>query len=315
MPDSAEVLALLLIHELQHLKLGALMDLTDLHHRDRRGHYHAPWRIDPRPVEALLQGTYAHLGVTDFWRMRRRDGSGSDNAAHVEFAHSHEMTRQAIAGLAGCGELTERGAVVVAAMAQTVRTWEAEGVPVAVAAGVRDISHATTARWRLRNLRPEPGEIADLVADWRARVAPTRTAAPEQSEAPTPTATATAEPAVWAGLVGVLRRTVIAPHRVDPVAAHLDEADRAYLAGAYRAAADGYRRRIERDPVGDEDAWIGLTLALGRLGQAQPAGALWQRPDLVRAVYAELSRRGCPPGSPGVLAAWLDTGQVCGGST
>ena len=33
--------------------------------------FFAPWREDPRPLGALLQGTYAHIAVTDYWRVRR----------------------------------------------------------------------------------------------------------------------------------------------------------------------------------------------------------------------------------------------------
>jgi hypothetical protein len=34
--------------------------------------YYAPWRADPRLASGLLQGTYAFLGVSGFWRCQRK---------------------------------------------------------------------------------------------------------------------------------------------------------------------------------------------------------------------------------------------------
>ncbi|MFC7484659.1 HEXXH motif-containing putative peptide modification protein [Luedemannella flava] len=62
-------MALLLIHEQQHMTLGAVYDLVPLCVTNGEARHDAPWRLDPRPVPALLQGTFAHLGVTDFWRV------------------------------------------------------------------------------------------------------------------------------------------------------------------------------------------------------------------------------------------------------
>jgi uncharacterized protein len=59
---SASALALLIIHEFQHGKLGAVLDMADLHDPHDTRLFEAPWREDPRPLEGLLQGTYAHVG-------------------------------------------------------------------------------------------------------------------------------------------------------------------------------------------------------------------------------------------------------------
>ncbi|WP_345385309.1 aKG-HExxH-type peptide beta-hydroxylase [Nonomuraea salmonea] len=61
-PHDARSAALTLAHEVQHAKLTMLMDLFDLVRPGARGHYYAPWRDDPRPAAALLQGAYAHMG-------------------------------------------------------------------------------------------------------------------------------------------------------------------------------------------------------------------------------------------------------------
>jgi HEXXH motif-containing protein len=70
-PDDAVQLAVTLVHELQHAKLGALMHLFDLYEDDSRTLFYAPWRDDPRPLGGLLQGVYAFFGVTRFWRRQR----------------------------------------------------------------------------------------------------------------------------------------------------------------------------------------------------------------------------------------------------
>ena len=76
LPADATTLALLIMHEFQHVKLGAVLDLYDLYDPADSRLYHAPWRADPRPLEGLLQGTYAHLAVTEFWRTRQQASTG-----------------------------------------------------------------------------------------------------------------------------------------------------------------------------------------------------------------------------------------------
>ncbi|MFE3449824.1 FxsB family cyclophane-forming radical SAM/SPASM peptide maturase [Nonomuraea sp. NPDC059194] len=119
LPPDPETLALLLMHEFQHVKLGGVLDLFDLFDdRDTRLFY-APWRDDPRPLEGLLQGAYAHLAVTDFWR-------GRDPLA---FARWRADTAMAVETLLGAGTLTPLGAAFVAGMRAAVIPWLDEPVP------------------------------------------------------------------------------------------------------------------------------------------------------------------------------------------
>ena len=53
---NADQLAALLVHEVQHLKLGALLDLCDLVDPANPVLLNVDWRADPRPAEATLQG-------------------------------------------------------------------------------------------------------------------------------------------------------------------------------------------------------------------------------------------------------------------
>ncbi|WP_438290356.1 aKG-HExxH-type peptide beta-hydroxylase [Streptomyces sp. HUAS TT7] len=117
LPPDPERLALALVHEFLHVQLGALLDLVPLHRPDSGARFHAPWRPDLRPAGALLQGTYAHLGVTDFWRAE--DGP----YAEEQYAHWCERTLGAAETLLGSDELTSDGREFVTELRRTVVGW------------------------------------------------------------------------------------------------------------------------------------------------------------------------------------------------
>ncbi len=129
-PADGEVLALLLIHEFQHVKLGAVLDLFDLYVVGPGQRFYVLWRDDPRPIEPVIQGTYAHMGVTDYWRVRRHQVGGQARAEAVkQFARWRKATAEAIDTLAGSGTLTSLGQRFVARMRATVEPWLAEDLP------------------------------------------------------------------------------------------------------------------------------------------------------------------------------------------
>ncbi|MDX3541796.1 FxsB family cyclophane-forming radical SAM/SPASM peptide maturase [Streptomyces europaeiscabiei] len=114
LPRSAEDLALLLIHEYQHVKLGAMLDMFDLLDGldDRR--HHVLWRPDPRPLDAIVQGAYAHLAVADVWRIRVRRGAAGVGTALYERSRVEADTWRtavldALDTVAGTGSLTALG--------------------------------------------------------------------------------------------------------------------------------------------------------------------------------------------------------------
>ncbi|MDT0568025.1 FxsB family cyclophane-forming radical SAM/SPASM peptide maturase [Streptomyces sp. DSM 3412] len=117
-PSAPETLALLLVHEFQHVKLGAVLDLVDLHDPTCETLFYAPWRPDPRPLEGLLQGTYAHLAVVDFWRARWRCGGGQE--AEVRFSRWRDQTAEALGTLTDSGALTEAGKRFVAGLREAL---------------------------------------------------------------------------------------------------------------------------------------------------------------------------------------------------
>ena len=75
------ILASVLVHECQHAKLNAVLDLIPLSRPDQ-ARYYAPWREDPRPLGGLLHGAYAYLGVSDFWRVQ------SSRSGHATIGHT-----------------------------------------------------------------------------------------------------------------------------------------------------------------------------------------------------------------------------------
>ena len=131
LPGNAAALALLLIHEFQHVKLGAVLDVFDLHDSSDTGLYYAPWRDDPRPLEGLLQGAYAHVAVADYWRVRRSVLTNEDElvAAAAAFARWRQAVLTVIETVSRSGSLTELGQRFVDRMRLTVVGWLDEPVP------------------------------------------------------------------------------------------------------------------------------------------------------------------------------------------
>jgi HEXXH motif-containing protein len=128
-PADARSLAVTLAHEVQHIKLSAVLDLVTLTAPDDGSRYYAPWREDPRPASGLLQGAYAYLGVTGFWRRQRAAATGADAAADAEFARWRDATALGCGTLLASGQLTRDGERFVATMTATLRPWLDEPVP------------------------------------------------------------------------------------------------------------------------------------------------------------------------------------------
>jgi uncharacterized protein len=148
LPDSPDTLAMLLMHEFQHIKLGALLDLFDLCDRNDTRAFYAPWRDAPRPLEALLQGTYAHIAVTEFWRTRRQAPSSETKTAAARFAIWRAQTSAAADTLAGSGSLTPLGVRFVDGMRATLARWLDEPVPAEAASAARQWAAEHRSTWK-----------------------------------------------------------------------------------------------------------------------------------------------------------------------
>lgn len=115
--ESPVHLAATLVHEMQHSKLNAVLDLVVLHTRDDDVRTYAPWRDDPRPLTGLLHGIYAFTSTVEFWWAHR---TCTPEAAFT-FVHRRMQVEAAIEDLATASDLTESGARLVASAAQRLR--------------------------------------------------------------------------------------------------------------------------------------------------------------------------------------------------
>lgn len=147
-PPDPYICAATLAHEIQHLKLSALLDIVDLTLPDNGRGYYAPWRDDPRPIAGLLQGAYAFLGVTGFWQWQRQLISGDAGlTAHTEFARWRAATARTVETLLASGRLAPAGLDFVRGMARTVDSWKDDSVPADAGSRARREAELHLAKW------------------------------------------------------------------------------------------------------------------------------------------------------------------------
>lgn len=146
-PHEARATAVTLAHEIQHGKLAVLMQALPLVPPDDGQRYRAAWRTDRRPLAALLQGAYAHLGVAAFWRAERTAGDrGARHTAQVEFARWRAAAYDATGDLLASRRLTAAGEFVVQGMRRVLHGFLQEPVPPAALARAAEL----TDEYRLR---------------------------------------------------------------------------------------------------------------------------------------------------------------------
>jgi HEXXH motif-containing protein len=127
-PASAEELAITLVHEFEHSKLCALIDLMPLYRAGGKELHYAPWRRDKRPTSGLIQGVFAFIRVADMWD-RFRAIPGLTATATAQFAEVREQVRVGYESLARSGELTPAGEAFVAGLRPALTRLLAEPLP------------------------------------------------------------------------------------------------------------------------------------------------------------------------------------------
>jgi len=287
LPPEATTMAVSVVHEFQHVKLGGLMHLMALSNGDPPGHY-APWRDDPRPLVGLFQGVYAFLGIAAFWRTRRLALSGAERKT-ADFAYlcARRQTERAVAELSRSEILTRPGRMVAQGMVDRIRDWQADQVPGAVAELADLVTDAHRAGWRIRHSRPTDETVDALVRSWL-------TGTPE-AVVPAEADVELGEDAGWShARLGLARRMVRA---VEPVSSVKDlaaydwartvvQADIDLFRGNRAAARAGFVQAIIADPA-NPDAWTGLGLTLA--SDHRLAGAvLLEHLGLIRSAYLEV---------------------------
>ncbi|HET8660131.1 MAG TPA: HEXXH motif domain-containing protein, partial [Micromonosporaceae bacterium] len=323
-PATALALGLALVHEFQHTKLSALMDLVPLTTgpldgrgggragEEHRRRFYAPWRDDPRPVDGLLHGAYAFLGVTDFWRYERAGpDSAGDRMAGFHFAVARQQVATACRSLAESGELTPAGRRFVAAMAATLGEWLAEPVSGDLTQLAEDANAEHLARWRLRNVVLDENTVGRLAecaaatgAAWPGGQGPPQlvavTVATERLRLDGPRFTGMP---LWrqamlarVGDPAAFRRAVAEPAGWADRWPAATTADLALAASEYAEAARLLRAQVEGGDCSDE-VWAALAVATRRqvppgLTSAGYSGSvllLAERPEMARALYRRLA--------------------------
>jgi HEXXH motif-containing protein len=159
LPPSAEEFAVTLVHEFQHSKLSAMLDLDPMSDPEDRGRYFAPWRTDPRPLGGLLQGVYAFVGVADTWRaLRTVDGIGP--AAEAKFAEARLQVDRGLTSIENSGALTPAGVALAARLRVVTDEMLAEPLPADVMRTAEQALARTRELWLERNGAVDAG-VAD----------------------------------------------------------------------------------------------------------------------------------------------------------
>lgn len=298
-PPDAVTLAVSLVHEFQHIKLGALMHLLTLAEDDGT-YYYAPWRDDPRPLSGFLQGIYAFFGIAEFWRRRRSVVGGADAMlASYEYLYARGQTVEALHSVRDATTLTDPGRELVLRLGSVVDTWLADRVEPEVERLARLTAGSHRTAWRLRHRQVSADEAGALAEAWLSERGP---------GFPSPPPVGPDRTQRWPQRIPTLARKRIlgaaAPSSPDPLAT----ADLALVHGDVDNATSIYLNRLAGSEPGSDaeiQAWVGLTLAVSESGGGEPARALMCRPDLVRAVHRRVSRSRGRSVHPVEIAAWL----------
>jgi uncharacterized protein len=149
-PVSAAEFAVTIVHEFQHSKLSAMVDLVPLSDPTDDRRYFAPWRTDPRPLASLLQGVYAFVGVADTWRALR---GAEFIAAEADdrFAHTRLQVHTGLASVEGSGGLTGAGRELTRQLRRTTDALLAEPVAPAADRAAVEAVERTRQAWLRRN--------------------------------------------------------------------------------------------------------------------------------------------------------------------
>lgn len=303
-PPDAVTLAVAIVHEFQHIKLGGLMHLTRLTIGDEISCLYAPWRDDPRPIGGLLQGVYAFFGIAAFWRRQRGAESGADRRlADFEYAYARSQAREGISGVRESDSLTDEGCALIDGLSACLEAWLSDVLDPMATAAMRIVADYHRAGWRIRHQVVNDGDIDMLEAAWHdGRPAVLRTERPR---------VVPALPIRWSyRMIELARRRILAsdtPVDSERVSTRLEreihDADLALFDGECDTAAKLYAGAV-REECADLDAWAGLAVAADMCGLDAASRALRRRPEIVRALYFKLTDSN-PAVDPIRIAGWL----------
>lgn len=120
LPGSAESLALTLVHESQHMLLDTIMDTHDLCDSGDERRFRVGWRPDPRPIPGVVQGLFAHVGMSEVLSARA-GGEGVDESVREKAVRYSGWCRDAAEILLQEKALTALGERFVGALDARLR--------------------------------------------------------------------------------------------------------------------------------------------------------------------------------------------------
>lgn len=297
-PTDGTTLAATLIHEFQHSKLGALLDLVPLHRAGTERVFYAPWRADPRTLHGLLHGTYAHLALVAFWQELRQPSGPQQRVAHFEFARWRRALRHALRIVDRSGLLTEAGIRFVDGMRRWLAGVRPVNVPPEADLLARDALIDHWLRWRLCNLRPDAHWMATAADAWLA-------GRPCPPIPPNGTITGGLAVINADAKLELAYRRLKDPHRFGGVLAEVPSAiaaDVSLVDGDPATAARLYRHAVTAAPE-RADWWTGLALAHRRLGTAL-GRVLVTRPEYISGLHRRVRAVTGRPPDVTALAGW-----------
>ncbi|MER5433199.1 HEXXH motif domain-containing protein [Streptomyces sp. NPDC002588] len=312
-PDDAVQLAVTLVHEFQHTKLGSLLHLAPLLTRDTSAApelWYAPWRDDPRPLEGLLQGIYAFVGIAAFWRRHRTATADRNALAHFEFALWRTHVTTTMEQIRHHPRFTPLGAALLSTLRDHTGRWPAEPVPDECLALARLCADDRRARWRAHHLQPPAPAVDAAVHAWLDGAGgPPAALAADPEVVPDPSAR-------WLDSLAVLVRHRLAGPDDDRIPPDAPEKTAARVGGALtadallawgdaKAARHAYLTHLAAE-AGPAGAWAGLGSALTLAGtDPEAARLLRHHPERARAVHDALLRATGTAPDPLHLATWL----------
>jgi len=274
LPPSPVIMAETLVHEFQHIKLCALMDMLPLI-EPGGGRGYAPWRDDPRPMGGILQGVYAFTGIVRFWDVQRHVETEPDAVlrASVLCERWRLAVELAVGPLLDQGLLTPDGVRFVSLLREQGRHIQHGRVPAEAAEIAREVALDNWLTWQLTHTALDASAVAALAAAYR------------QGEP----ADEQAVPRAWIQndvrkIDSIQRSRLLVmryqePSRYRQLSATGDMpglglADALLVRGDAAAAVEAYRVQLAAEP--DPAAWIGLALAVHRLSPmpSQPVFAV-----------------------------------------
>ena len=299
-PPDPVTMAETFVHEFQHVKLGALMDMVRLVEADG-GKVYAPWREDPRPARGLLQGIYAHLGVARFWNSQQHVATGPDDLlrAQVVFARWRQAVGEAIRALLAADCLTPEGQRFTRMLQDQGYRLESGKVPAKAQQMADEVALDHRLTWQLRHKALEPSDVDRLVTAFRqgeprpTQMTPRGADAEDVRKPGSPVRSRFLN----ARYLSRARYHELRARGTQPLSA----ADAFLLDGKPKEAADAYRNTIMNSADPQPDAWIGLSLALHQLPATPIRTVFADQLPLIFDMYARLDNGS----DPLRLARWL----------